>query len=103
MPFGTNYTPRADLSPVDKPFVAGREDYTAAALITATPSIFTTLACQSFAVAASTARDLSGGTPVAVLSAVAARQLFGTADALGPIVSDAQQLRPNRIRRRSRH
>ena len=83
MPFGTNYTPRADLSPIDKPFAAGREDYAAAALITATPSIFATLGVPIIRGRAFDARDLAGGTPVAVLSAVTARQLFGTVDALG--------------------
>ena len=83
MPFGTNYTPRADLTPIDKPFLPGRDDYTFASLITATPSIFTTLGVPIVRGRGFDARDLAGGTPVAVLSSLAARQLFGTAEAVG--------------------
>src|SRR4030095_1925356 len=39
MPFGTTYTPGADVTPVDKPFVPGREGYIFASLIAATPSV----------------------------------------------------------------
>ena len=83
MPFGTNYTPRADLTTMEKPFLAGREDYTFASLIAATPSVFTTLGVPIVRGRGFDARDLDGATPVAVLSELAAKQLFGTSDVLG--------------------
>lgn len=83
MPFGTNYTPGADVTPIEKPFTPGHEDYSFASFISATPSVFATLGVPIERGRAFDARDLEGGNPVAVVSGVTARQLFGTADALG--------------------
>lgn len=85
MPFGTNYTPFAELSRPDEPFAPGRR-YTHAALLAATPSIFTTLGVPILHGRAFDARDAQAGEPVAVLSAHAARQVFGMTDATGRIL-----------------
>ncbi len=83
MPFGTTYTPGADVTPADKPFLPGREGYAFAPLIAATPSVFTTLGVPIVRGRGFDARDMPGGQPVAVVSAMTARQLFGTTDVLG--------------------
>jgi putative ABC transport system permease protein len=83
MPFGTNYTPGADVTPIDKPFLPGHENYSFAELISATPGVFTTLGVPIVRGRGFDARDRAGGNPVAVLSAMTARQLFGTTDVLG--------------------
>jgi len=83
MPFGTTYTPGANVTPIDKPFVPGREGYTYAPLIAATPSVFATLGVPILSGRGFDARDDSNNQPVAVLSAMTARQLFGTAQVLG--------------------
>lgn len=83
MPFGTNYTPIADVTTVEKPFLPGHENYTYAELISATPSVFTTLGVPILRGRGFDARDRAGADSVAVLSEITARQLFGTTDVLG--------------------
>jgi putative ABC transport system permease protein len=83
MPFGTNYTPGVDVTSTDRPFVPGRENYTFAPLIAATSSVFTTLGVPIVRGRGFDERDLPGGTPVAVVSAMTAKQIFGTVDAVG--------------------
>ena len=83
MPFGTNYTPSALVTPPEKPFQPGRQDYTSASLIAATPSAFATLGVPVIRGRGFDDTDRAGGMPVAVVSAQTARQLFGTVEALG--------------------
>jgi putative ABC transport system permease protein len=83
MPFGTTYTPGADVTTPDKPFLPGRDDYTYAPLLVSTPSVFRTLGVPVLRGRGFDARDTAGTRPVAVVSQATAMQLFGTAEALG--------------------
>lgn len=83
MPFGTTYTPGADVTTPDKPFLPDRKDYPFALLISATPSAFATIGVPIIQGRAFDARDTLGSQPVAVLSAFTARKLFGSTDVVG--------------------
>lgn len=83
MPFGTNYTPAVNITRVDQPFLPGKTSYPFAALVAATPTVFSTLGVSINRGRGFDARDLPGGEAVAVLSEVAARQIFGTTDVVG--------------------
>jgi putative ABC transport system permease protein len=83
MPFGTTYTPGANVTTTDKPFLSGRQGYPSAMLISATPSVFATLGVPIVKGRGFDARDSAGSQPVAVLSGATARQLFGTTDVVG--------------------
>ncbi len=83
VPFGTTYTPGADVTTSDKPFLPGRTGYPFAVLIAATPSVFTTMGVPIVQGRGFDARDAPGSQLVAVLSATTARQLFGSTDVLG--------------------
>jgi predicted permease len=85
MPFGINTTPTARLTTPDRPFgpPSTSNDYPFAPLLAATPSIFETLGVRIVRGRAFDERDGTGTARVAVLSEAAARDLFGTADAVG--------------------
>lgn len=85
MPFGINTTPTARLSTPDRPFgsESTANDYPFAPLMAATPSIFETLGVRIVRGRAFDVRDGAGAPAVAVLSEAAAREVFGTADAVG--------------------
>ena len=83
MPFGTTYTPLAEMTRVDQPFLPGRDEYPYAPLLAASPSIFRTLGVAIVRGRAFDDRDRPGGPDVAVISELAARQVFGTVDVVG--------------------
>jgi predicted permease len=83
MPFGTSFTPMAEVTPPERPFLPNRNDHSVAPLIAATPSVFVTLGVPIMRGRGFDARDLAGGQPVAVVSELTAKQLFGTTDAVG--------------------
>ena len=83
MPFGTTYTPIASVTSTDKPFLPGRETYVSAPLLAASPSIFKTLAVPIVRGRAFDVRDTAATAPVVVVSERTARQVFGTAEAVG--------------------
>jgi hypothetical protein len=67
----------------DKPFLPGRETYVSAPLLAASPSIFKTLAVPIVRGRAFDVRDTAASAPVVVVSERTARQVFGTAEAVG--------------------
>jgi predicted permease len=79
LPFGAANTPRLTIS------LAGTRDETsyAATAVSATPGIFRTLGVPILSGRGFDDRDDAGERPVAVISEFAARQLFGTANAVG--------------------
>jgi predicted permease len=79
LPFGVSNTPQVSIS------LTGARDDTAysAAVVAATPGIFRTLGVPILRGRGFDDRDDSGERPVAVISEFAARQLFGTSDAVG--------------------
>jgi predicted permease len=83
MPFGTTYTPGADVTTLESPFVPGKDDYTYAPFLVSTPSVFQTLGVPVLRGRGFDARDTAASQPVAVMSEMTARQLFGTAEVLG--------------------
>jgi predicted permease len=82
MPFGLAGTPIASITALDTPFLSG-ESYPHAPVLAATPSVFATLGVPILRGRSFDGRDGPGAAPVAVLSELAARQVFGTADAVG--------------------
>jgi len=79
LPFGVSNTPRLSLS-----LTGARDDTVYPALgIAASPAIFRTLGVPILSGRGFDDRDDAGGRPVAVISEFTARQLFGTADAVG--------------------
>ncbi|HEX5071070.1 MAG TPA: ABC transporter permease [Vicinamibacterales bacterium] len=83
LPFGTTYTPGADVTTTDKPFVAGRTEYPYAPLIAGTPSLFRTLGIPIVRGRGFEIHDQLDDPHVAVISEHTARELFGTVDVLG--------------------
>ena len=79
LPFGVSNTPRLTIS------LSGARDEASypAAGVAATPEIFRTLGVPILSGRGFDDRDDAGARPVAVISEFAARQLFGTADAVG--------------------
>ena len=83
MPFGTNYTPRSEITRPDKPFLPGKTDYADAPLIAATSSVFHVLGVPILRGRGFDGRDVAGAPGVIVLSQDTARQVFGTDDVVG--------------------
>jgi putative ABC transport system permease protein len=83
MPFGTNFTQLADIAPRERPFSPSRNDHSVAPLIAATPSVFVTLGVPIVRGRGFDTRDLDGTQPVAVISELTAKQLFGSTDVVG--------------------
>ena len=82
MPFGL-FTPIADLSTPEKPFVPNQWTYPDGVLLAATPSIFATLGVPILRGRALDARDTATAPLVAVVSELTASRVFGTTDVLG--------------------
>jgi ABC-type antimicrobial peptide transport system permease subunit len=79
LPFGIPNTPRLTIS-----LTGARNDASYAAVgVAATPGIFRTLGVPILSGRGFDDRDETGARPVAVISEFTARQLFGTADAVG--------------------
>jgi predicted permease len=85
MPFGINSTPTARLTTAERPFgpPSSSNDYPFAPLLAATPSIFETLGVRVVRGRAFDERDGPGTARVALVSEAAARDVFGTTDAVG--------------------
>lgn len=82
MPFGMWGTPIARYTPVETPFVDGRE-YAAARVLIATPSIFRTLGVPLVRGRGFDGRDEGRGLLPVVVSEVVSRETFGTTDVEG--------------------
>ncbi|MEO7191448.1 MAG: ABC transporter permease [Vicinamibacterales bacterium] len=82
LPLGLDFTPRASVATPERPFVDSRSGIEAW-LITATSDIFRTIGVPIVHGRAFDARDVAGTTPVAVVSEVTARQIFGETDPIG--------------------
>jgi ABC-type antimicrobial peptide transport system permease subunit len=72
-----------ELTTPDKPFGPGHADYEDAPLVAATPSVFDTLGVSILRGRPFDARDVTGATPVVVISERTARNLFGSIDVVG--------------------
>ena len=92
LPFGTNFTPQADLALPGQASTTNRFGYTFAPFIAATPSVFATLGVSIVKGRPFDSRDNGGAPPVIVLSEHTARQVFGSTDIVGrPVVLKAGQ------------
>jgi putative ABC transport system permease protein len=83
MPFGTTLTPFANLSPDGEP----GKTVVDAMLIASSPGVFRTAGVAILRGRAFDERDAAGTTPVAVVSEITARALFGGRDAIGRRIS----------------
>jgi hypothetical protein len=83
MPFGTTYTPHAELILPGRPLQGNQDDFTAAPFLASTPSIFRALGVPIVAGRPFDERDTAGAAPVIVLSEITARQVFGTTNVVG--------------------
>ncbi len=86
VPFGMSITPIASITTPDRPFTPSRQGSPYAYLLTATPEIFRVLDLAILRGRSFDDRDQRGRPSVAVLSQVAAAQLFGAADPVGRTV-----------------
>jgi putative ABC transport system permease protein len=83
LPFGTNYTPQAELALPGQASAANNDAFRFAPFVASTPSIFRTLGVGIVRGRPFEARDNAGAPPVIVLSELTARQVFGSTDIVG--------------------
>lgn len=77
VPFGTNYTPHAEVGLPSLASTNGDNGFSYAPLVAATPTIFRVLGVEIAAGRAFGPEDVQGSTPVIVLSRRTARDVFG--------------------------